>query len=68
MRLKAHGPNCGRFKCHKHLLNGGLAKVAIKARLSDSIVGKETRMKRMQPWLHQVEAYLEMQCLESDKE
>jgi hypothetical protein len=51
-----------------HPLSGGLAKVAIKARLSDSFIGKETKTKRMRPWLHQVEAYLEMQCLESNKE
>jgi hypothetical protein len=47
----------------------GSAKVAIKARLPNSFVGKETKTKKkVQPLLHQVEVYMETQHLELDKE
>jgi hypothetical protein len=45
----------------------GSTKVAIKARLPDS-AWKETKTKKMQSRLHQIEAYLETQCFELDKE
>ncbi len=48
--------------------SAGFAKVTIKARLLDSFVGKETKTKWMQLWLHQVGAYMETQCFETDKE
>jgi len=44
--------------------NGGSTKVAIiKARLLDSFAGKETKIKKMWPCLHQIETYLETQTL-----
>ncbi len=46
----------------------GFAKATIKARLPNSFVGKETKTKRVQPWLHQIEAYKETYCLETNKE
>jgi hypothetical protein len=46
----------------------GFAKVAIKARLPNSFDGKETKTKKVQPWLHQVEVYMETQHIESNKE
>jgi hypothetical protein len=36
--------------------------------LSYFFIGKEMKMKKMWPWLHQMEAYLETQHLEMDKE
>ncbi len=48
--------------------SGGFAKVAIKARLLDSFTWKETKTKKMWPWLHQVEAYLKTHHFELDKE
>jgi hypothetical protein len=49
--------------------SGDSTKVTIiKARLSNSFVGKETKTKKMRPWLHQVEAYMETQHLKRDKE
>jgi hypothetical protein len=42
--------------------------VAIKARLLDSFTWKETKTKKMWPWLHQVEAYLKTHHFELDKE
>jgi len=39
--------------------NVGFAMMTIKARLSNSFVGKETKTKWMQLWLHQVKAYME---------
>ncbi len=49
-------------------LNGGSTKVTIKARLLDSFTRKENKTKQVQPWLHQVKAYMETQCLETNKE
>ncbi len=46
--------------------SGGSTKVNIKARLLDPFIGKET--KKVWPWLHQVKAYMETQCFETDKE
>jgi hypothetical protein len=34
------------------VLNGGSTKVTIKARLLDSFARKETKTKRVRPWLH----------------
>ncbi len=48
--------------------SGGFAKATIKARLPDFFTGKETKTKRVHPWLHQVEAYMENQCFKIDKE
>jgi hypothetical protein len=48
--------------------SGGFTKVAIKARLPNSFVGKKTKTKKVQLWLHQVEVYMETQCLKSNKE
>jgi hypothetical protein len=48
--------------------SGGSAKVTIKARLLDSFIRKETKTKRLRLWLHQVEACMEMQSLQIDKE
>jgi hypothetical protein len=42
--------------------------VAIKARLLDSFACKELKTKKVWPWLHQVEAHLETQRFELDKE
>jgi hypothetical protein len=41
-------------------LNGGSTKVTIKASLLDSFVGKETKTRQVQSWLHQMETYMEM--------
>jgi hypothetical protein len=38
--------------------SGGSNKTTIKARLSNSFVRKETKTKWVQPWLHQIEAYM----------
>jgi hypothetical protein len=44
--------------------NGGFTKVTIiKARLLDSFAGKETKIKKMQPSLHQIKTYMETQPL-----
>ncbi len=43
--------------------SGGSTKVSIKAKLSDSFTRKETKMKKVWPWLHQVEACMETQPL-----
>ncbi len=48
-------------------LSGGSAKVTIKVRLLDSFTAKETKTKKVWSWLHQVEVYMEMQHLETDK-
>lgn len=48
--------------------SGGSTKPTIKVRLLDSFAGKETKTKWVQPWLHQVEAYMETQRLEINKE
>jgi len=47
--------------------NGGSTKV-IKARLFDSFIRKETKVKRVRQWLLQMKVYLETQCLTSNKE
>jgi hypothetical protein len=39
--------------------SGGFAKATIKVRLRDSFIGKVTKTNWVQPWLHQVEAYME---------
>jgi hypothetical protein len=45
-------------------LSGGFTKVTIiKARLLDSFARKETKIKKVQPWLHQIEMYMEIQPL-----
>ncbi len=49
-------------------LSGGPINVAIKVRLLDSFAWKGMKIKKVQPWLHQVEAYLETQHFELDKE
>jgi hypothetical protein len=50
-------------------LSGDSTKVTIiKARLPNSFVGKETKTKRVWPWLHQVETYTETKHLKRDKE
>jgi hypothetical protein len=36
-------------------------------RLPNPFAGKEMKTKRMRPWLHQIEAYLETQRFELDK-
>ncbi len=48
--------------------SGSSTKPTIKARLLDSFTGKETKTKWVWPWLHQVEAYMETQRLEINKE
>jgi hypothetical protein len=48
--------------------SGGSTKATIKVRLSNSFTRKETKTKRVQPWLHQVEEYMKTQHLETDKE
>ncbi len=48
--------------------SGGFTKATIKARLLDSFAGKETKTKWVWLWLHQVEAHMETQCLETNKE
>jgi hypothetical protein len=48
------------------VLNGGYGK-AIKATLPNSLVGKNTKTKQVQLWLHQVEVYLETQLFNSNK-
>jgi hypothetical protein len=46
----------------------GFAKTTIKARLPNSFIGKETKTKQVQPWLHQIEANMETYYLEINKE
>jgi hypothetical protein len=46
--------------------NGDSTKVNIKARLLESFIRKET--KRVQPWLHQIKAYMETQHFKTNKE
>jgi hypothetical protein len=48
--------------------NGGFAKVAMKANFLHSFISKETKTKRVQPWLHEMEVDLKIQHLKSDKE
>jgi hypothetical protein len=48
--------------------SGGFAKATIKVRLLNSFARKETKTKRVQPWLHQVEVYMETQHLKNNKE
>jgi hypothetical protein len=47
--------------------SGGFAK-AIKARFANSFIGKETKMKQVQQWLFQVEAYLKTQHFDLDND
>ncbi len=49
-------------------LGEGFAKVTIKTRLPNSFARKETKTKRVWRWLHQIEAYMETQHLQTDKE
>jgi hypothetical protein len=42
----------------KSALSGDFIKATTKAKLLDSFMGKETKTKQMQPWLHQVQAYM----------
>jgi hypothetical protein len=37
--------------------SGDFAKVAMKAKLPSSFARKETKTKRMQPWLHEMEIF-----------
>ncbi len=37
----------------------GFAKATIKVRLPNSLIGKDTKNKSVQPWLHQIKAYKE---------
>jgi len=39
--------------------SGGSAKAMINAKLLDPFIRKETKTKRVWPWLHQIEAYME---------
>jgi hypothetical protein len=48
--------------------SGGFTKVAIKAKLPTSFVRKETKTKKVQPWLQEMEVYFKIQHLKSDKE
>jgi hypothetical protein len=48
--------------------SGGFTKVTIKTKLLNFFARKETKTKQVWPWLHQMDAYMEMQCLEIDKE
>jgi hypothetical protein len=59
--------HCEKFGCRK-LPIAGSTKATIKAKLLNSFTGKETKTKWVQPWLHQVEMYMETQCFETDKE
>jgi hypothetical protein len=40
----------------------------MKAKLPNSFAKKERKTKRVQPWLHEMEVYLEIQHLKLDKE
>ncbi len=44
----------------------GSAKVDMKARLPNSFARKEIKIKKVRPWLHQIEAYMETQGLKLD--
>lgn len=48
--------------------SGGSAMATIKARLPDSFTRKDTKIKWVWPWLHQVETYMETQHLKTNKE
>jgi hypothetical protein len=37
--------------------SGGFAKVAMKAKLLNSFARKETKTKRVQPWLHKMQVF-----------
>jgi hypothetical protein len=39
--------------------SGGFAKATINVKLPNSFVKKETKTKRVQPWLHQIKIYME---------
>jgi hypothetical protein len=39
--------------------SGGSAKAMINAKLLDPFIRKETKTKRVWPWLHQIKTYME---------